>query len=241
MGSTRLPGKVLAPLAGRPTLERVVERVARTPGLNGVAILTSEALSDEPIRALAQRLGVASFAGSEQDLVDRFHRAAQELGADLVLRVTADCPLIDPEVLGKLLEFYHADRPDHAAVATGTFRARPNLKRYPDGLDGELFSREILELAWREATDPFDREHVTPFLWRQPERFSLALLEAPEDFGAERWTLDYPADLRFIQAVYERLDGSQSVGVAEVIELLEREPELRAINAAERAMSLPVR
>jgi len=251
MGSTRLPGKVLAPLAGRPLLAQVLERVARTPGLDGVALLSTAAPEDEPLRALGAQLGVAVIAGSRDDVLDRFHLAAQELEAERILRVTADCPLVDPEVLGKLLDLHsqsagpavsaHAPTHRYAAIATGAMSAREGLCRYPDGLDGEVFTAATLELAWRESRERYEREHVTPFIWRRPRRFSLALLEATEDLGEERWTVDHPADLAFVKAVYERLGGRESFGYREVLELLGREPKLRELNVQERLRAAPVR
>jgi spore coat polysaccharide biosynthesis protein SpsF len=242
MGSTRLPGKVLEPLAGRPAVVRVLERVARTPGLDGVALLTSDTPGDEPLRQMGAELGVPVVAGSHDDVLDRFHLAARQLDAGVILRVTADCPLVDPDVLGELLALFR-DTPglDHAAVATGSMAARAGLRRYPDGLDGEVLGAATLALAWEEARDPYEREHVTPFVWRRPERFNLAVLEASEDLGAERWTIDRAADLAFVRAVYERLDDRESFGYRDVLELLAREPELRELNAGERKDAQPVR
>jgi spore coat polysaccharide biosynthesis protein SpsF len=242
MGSTRLPGKVLQPLAGLPTVQRVLERVARTPGLQGVALVTSDNPGDEPLRRLGVELGVPVVAGSHDDVLDRFHLATTQLGADTILRVTADCPLVDPDVLGELLALF-ADTPglDYAGIATGAIAAQPGLRRYPDGLDGEVLSAAKLALAWEEATDPYEREHVTPFIWRKPERFSLALLQAPEDLGEERWTIDHAADLAFVRAVYERLADREPFGYREVLALLAREPGLRELNAAERTTATPVR
>jgi spore coat polysaccharide biosynthesis protein SpsF len=244
MGSTRLPGKVLAPLAGAPLLARVLERVARTPGLDGVALLSTAAPEDEPLRALGAKLGVPVIAGSREDVLDRFHLALRELGADRILRVTADCPLVDPQVLGKLLRMHSCTPPPaYAAIATGAMAPRAGLRRYPDGLDGEVFAAAALEAAWSESHDPYEHEHVTPFIWRRPERFPNALLQAPEgDLGGERWTVDHLADLAFVQAVYERLDdGREPFGYREVLELLAREPALRELNAHERLRATPVR
>lgn len=242
MGSTRLPGKVLQPLAGRPLVAHVLERVAGTPGLDGVALLTSETPADEPLRRIGAELGVPVVAGSHDDVLDRFHLAAGQLGVDVILRVTADCPLVDPGVLGKLLALFRGTPGlNYAAVATGAMAPRDGLRRYPDGLDGEIVSAATLAIAWEEARDPYEREHVTPFVWRRPERFKLATLEAPEDLGEERWTVDRAADLAFVQAVYERLADRESFGYRDVLELLAREPSLRELNAAERAGSAPVR
>jgi spore coat polysaccharide biosynthesis protein SpsF len=242
MGSTRLPGKVLAPLAGRPMLIHVLERVARTPGLDGVALLSTDTPEDKPLRELGAQLGVPVVAGSREDVLDRFRLAAQQLEAETILRVTADCPLVDPEVLGRLLSM-RSQTPalSYGAIATGAMSARPDLCRYPDGLDGEVFTAATLELAWSESRDRYEREHVTPFIWRRPKRFQLALLQAAEDLGRERWSVDHPADLAFVGAIYERLGEREPFGYREVLELLAHEPALRELNARERVCAAPVR
>jgi len=233
MGSTRLPGKVLAPLAGRPSLLRIVDRLSRVPTLDGIAVLTSLAGADDEIAALCAGEGVTCIRGEEYDVLARFRRAARDLHPQRVVRVTADCPLVDPEVVADLLAL-HASRPElaYASVATGAIGARSGLRRFPDGLDAEVFTAEVLEAAWREATDPFEREHVTPHLWRQSERFPAAILECERDLGNERWTIDHPADLELVQAVYGRLP--EPFGWREVLALLERDPALRRLNAAHR-------
>jgi spore coat polysaccharide biosynthesis protein SpsF len=169
MGSTRLPGKVLEPIAGRPALARIAERLRAVAALDDVAVLTSVNANDEPIVELCRAERIHCVRGSEQDVLDRFHQAAKVLGAERIVRVTADCPLIDPEVVGWLLELA-AERPDaaYASVATGAIGS--GRRRYPDGLDAETFTAATLATAWTEATDPYEREHVTPFIWRRPER-----------------------------------------------------------------------
>jgi spore coat polysaccharide biosynthesis protein SpsF len=240
MGSTRLPGKVLEPLAGRPALVRVVERLRAVPALAEVVVLTSALPQDEPIVECCRADGIPWFRGSEHDVLDRFHRAAQALGAQRLVRVTADCPLIDPEVVGRLLDLAAAQPTDaYASVATGAVGARSGWRRFPDGLDAETFSAELLATAWREAADPYEREHVTPFIWRRPKRFRVVVLEAEEDMGEERWTVDHPADLELVRELYERLcDGRERpFGFRDVLATLEREPGLRTRNAAHRAAS----
>jgi spore coat polysaccharide biosynthesis protein SpsF len=236
MGSTRLPGKVLAPLDGRPSLLRIVERLSRVEALDGVAVLTSTASGDDRIAALCASESIACIRGDEDDVLDRFHLAATQLEPDLVVRVTADCPLVDPLVIGDLLDLY-ASRPEiaYASVATGAIGADAGLRRFPDGLDAEVVAVAALEQAWREARDPYEREHVTPYLWRRPERFAAAILECERDLGAERWTVDYPADIELVRAVYEQL--TEPFGWHDVLALLEREPSLRRLNAAHRAQS----
>jgi spore coat polysaccharide biosynthesis protein SpsF len=237
-GSTRLPGKVLEPLAGRPVLARIAERLRVAPGVDEVVVLTSERPGDDAIVELCRTLDIRCLRGSELDVLDRFQRAAEALGAQRIVRVTADCPLIDPEVVGRLLDLAAAQSQDaYASVATGAIGAQAGYRRYPDGLDAETFTAEMLATAWREAVKPYDREHVTPFIWRQPERFPVVVLEAEEDLGSERWTIDYPADLEFVRALYGcLLDGiEEPFGFREILAVLERRPALRLLNAAHRA------
>jgi spore coat polysaccharide biosynthesis protein SpsF len=244
MGSSRLPGKVLEPLAGRPALAHIVERLQAAPGVDEVAVLTSLRPLDEPIAVLCHNAGIHCVRGSERDVLDRFEQASRELEPDRIVRVTADCPLVDPEVVGRLLALAAAQPREevYASVATGAIARQVGYRRYPDGLDAETFTAGLLHTAWREAADPFEREHVTPFLWRQPERFAVVVLEAAEDIGAERWTIDHAADLELVRALYERLErngdgpdaGGGLFGFREVLALLEREPRLREINAAYR-------
>ncbi|MFL5883912.1 MAG: cytidylyltransferase domain-containing protein [Thermoleophilaceae bacterium] len=235
MGSTRLPGKVLEPLAGKPALERMLERLAAAPGVDEVAVLTSDLPRDEVVARLAEDAGFRAFAGSESDVLDRFARAAAQFGADQVVRCTADCPLIDPEVVGRLLELYAAGELDLAAVATGALPPEPGLRRFPDGLDAEVLSAELLAVAAAEAEDPYEREHVTPFFYRRPERFTSGLLQADEDLGHERWTVDHPEDLELVQAIWDRLAPTGRFGFRDVLALLDREPSLRQLNAARLA------
>ena len=241
MGSSRLPGKVLAPLAGEPSLARIIHRVERADGVDAVVVLTTESPLDEPLRRLAAEHGASCISGSELDVLDRFQKGALETGADRILRVTADCPLVDPDVLGELLRLQLHSEADYAAVATGALAATEGARRYPDGLDGEVFTAASLAAAWEESRDPFEREHVTPFIWFRPDRFRLARLEAPYDLGAERWTVDYPEDLEFVQAVYENMPARPDFNWEDVIELLAREPELRNLNAAAREAASPVK
>lgn len=238
MGSTRLPGKVLEPIAGRPVLRHIVERLRAVPALEEVVVVTSELRPDDPIAKLCSEHRISCFRGSEHDVLDRFQRASETFGAKRLVRVTADCPLVDPEVVGALLDLAAVSSDTaYASVATGAIGARVGYRRYPDGLDAETFTAEALAAAWNEAVTPYEREHVTPFIWRRPERFSVAVLEAEEDLGAERWTIDYPADLELVRALYDLLqDGNRgSFGFRDVLAALEREPRLRALNAEHRA------
>jgi spore coat polysaccharide biosynthesis protein SpsF len=228
MGSTRRPGKVLAPLAGRPLLALVLERTRRARGLDEVVVATTELERDDRIVELAEREGVRWARGSETDVLDRYHSAALAHGADVVVRITADCPLVDPALVDRLLELRAAERCDYAAIPTGD-PLRLGLRCFPDGLDAEAMTCGALDAAWREATDPADREHVTRYFKLRPERFAIGWLQAERDYGGERWTVDHPADLEFVQAVLDALDGT-AFGYADVLAVLDRDPRLRALN-----------
>jgi spore coat polysaccharide biosynthesis protein SpsF (cytidylyltransferase family) len=196
--------------------------------------VTSENPADDPIEAACEQAGVRCIRGDEHDVLDRFHVAMVQLAPERVLRITADCPLLDPAVISDLLALADGrGELDYACVATGAITPEGGLRRFPDGLDAEVINAAALEHAWREARDPFEREHVTPFVWRRPERFPSAMLEAEADFGGERWTVDFPGDLAFVRAVYEHF-GDREFGWREVLALLEREPELRALNDRHR-------
>jgi spore coat polysaccharide biosynthesis protein SpsF len=237
MGSTRLPGKVLEPLAGWPALLRIIERLERVPGLDGSVVVTSSEPRDDVLEMLCEDTGVPCIRGSEADVLDRFHVAAQALEPSLIVRITADCPLVDPEVVSALLALYQsAPKVVYASVATGAVAARPGFRRFPDGLDAEVISAAALDEAWREAESAFDREHVTPFIWRHPERYPSATLQCGLDLGDERWTVDHPSDLVVVRTLYERLCVGDCVfGWREVLAELEGDPELRRLNQHHRA------
>jgi len=229
MGSSRLPGKTLADIGGRPMLGRLVDRARLIPGVEQVVIATTGGPADAAILSFAEAERLPATAGSEQDVLDRIYRAASRFGVSVIVRVTPDCPMLDPEVSGRVLaEFRRLDgRVDYVSnVHPPTF---------PDGLDTEVFSREALEIAWREARLASDREHVTPYIWRQPDRFRLANLATASDLSALRWTVDTAADLEFARAVYAALKGTGGVfGMDQVLQLLESRPELSLLNAGQR-------
>ncbi len=223
MGSTRLPGKVLADLAGRPLLERVVERARAIPGVARVVVATTVEEPDQAVMRLARALDVDAFAGSSEDVLDRYYGAACKVGASTIVRITADCPLLDPQVSGQVLARFRRGDVDYVS------NTQPPT--YPDGLDTEVLSFAALEQAWRQAELPSEREHVTPYIWKHPDRFRVANVASNEELSALRWTVDEPQDLEFTRAVYRYLhhDG-RLFGMQEVLELLSRHPEQWAIN-----------
>jgi spore coat polysaccharide biosynthesis protein SpsF len=222
MGSTRLPGKVLKDLAGATVLERVVSRLRRCRLVSEVVVATSAEQADDAILNECQRLGTDVFRGSEQDVLDRYYRAAQQARAEVVVRITSDCPLIDPGVSDKTIQAFLSERPDYASNA---------LERtYPRGLDTEVMTFDALKSAWTEARQAYQREHVTPFLYQHPERFKLLSVKGDRDYSQCRWTLDTPEDLEFLRAVYARSVEGEDLTWQDVLNIVEREPELAEIN-----------
>jgi spore coat polysaccharide biosynthesis protein SpsF len=229
-GSTRLPGKVLLPLADRPLLHRMLERVlaAKTP--SAVVVATTPDPADAPIEAIAQETGVECFRGHPTDLVDRHYRAGLACRADVVVKIPSDCPLIDPAVIDRVIGHYiaYADRADFVGnLQPGT---------YPDGNDVEVIPLGVLETAWREATEDHEREHTTPFIWERPDRFRIRHVawETGLDYSStHRWTIDYPEDYRFLAAVYDALwtEARPIFSLQDVLTLLDARPDIAALNA----------
>jgi spore coat polysaccharide biosynthesis protein SpsF len=222
MGSTRLPGKVLLDLAGRTMLARVVRRVGRAAGIDELVVATTVASADDPIVEECRQLGVACFRGSEPDVLDRYYRAAGAHQADVAVRITADCPLIDPGETGRVIRAFFERKPDYASNV---------LRRtYPRGLDTEVMTAATLARAWREADEPYQRTHVTPYIYQHPESFRLLAVTGEQDRSVHRWTVDSRDDLEFVRAVYLRMDGDDAFSWQGVLRLLCEEPWLAELN-----------
>ncbi|HVR62409.1 MAG TPA: glycosyltransferase family protein [Polyangia bacterium] len=230
VGSTRLPGKVLLPLLGRPVLERMLERVARATTLDEIVVATTRLATDDSIRMLARSLGVRCVSGHPADLLDRHRDAAVATRADALVKIPSDCPLIDPAVIDQTVGFFRDGHPRFQFVS--------NLQppTWPDGNDVEVFTRDLLEEAWREASRPFEREHTTPFMWDQPERFRVACVKwaTGRDLSAShRLTLDYVEDYTLISTVFQALHRSEArcFTVEDIVAFLDSHPEVKALNA----------
>jgi spore coat polysaccharide biosynthesis protein SpsF (cytidylyltransferase family) len=195
--SSRLPGKALLPLAGQPMLARQIERVGRAKRITTQIVATSDAASDDPLAALCQSLNVPCFRGSLEDVLDRFYRAAQTMAGDTIVRLTGDCPLSDPDVIDGAIQFFEQTQTDYASNTLNP--------TFPDGLDVEVLTRSALEAAWKEATLASEREHVTPFIYKHPERFRLASFEHKQDLSNLRWTVDERQDFEFVAGIYDAL------------------------------------
>jgi spore coat polysaccharide biosynthesis protein SpsF (cytidylyltransferase family) len=222
MGSWRLPQKVLKDLGGATVLDRVLRRLGRARLVDQILVATTLAPQDTVIVDHCERGGACVFRGSEEDVLDRYYRAAEHLQAGVVVRITSDCPLIDPEVTDATIQAFL----DHHADYASNVRVRT----YPRGLDAEVMTVNALERAWREACQPHQREHVTPYISENPGEFKLRGIENDTDCSRHRWTLDTPEDLEFLQAVYARFGGRDDFGWREVLELVETDPSMADIN-----------
>lgn len=224
MASTRLPGKILADLAGKPLLYHVVSRTKQAGTLNRVVVATTDKPSDNETGKCCDKIGVDCFRGSEDDVLDRFYQAGRFFKADVIVRVTADCPLLDPGVIDHVVDVFKKGKYDYVANVI-----EPT---YPDGLDTEVFSFAALERARNKAALKSEREHVTPFIRKSSNSFRLANVKNAVDLSAMRWTVDEPADLDFVRCVYAFFGSNHLFGMADIVALLHAHPELQTINAA---------
>lgn len=227
MSSSRLPGKVLLPLLGVPMILRQVERIRRSRMIGRLVLATSVDGADAPLAAACQEAGVAVYRGSLEDVLDRFHAAAAGRGADQIVRLTGDCPLCDPGVIDDVIRFHLEGGFDYSSnTAPPTF---------PDGLDVEVFRIACLDHAWREASLPSEREHVTPYIRKHKELFSSGSLRNSEDLSAHRWTVDEAEDYAFVVRVYENLyPENPFFGMNDVLKLVRRHPEFCSNYGLER-------
>jgi spore coat polysaccharide biosynthesis protein SpsF (cytidylyltransferase family) len=223
MKSSRLPGKVMREIEGRPMLWHVVKRLKKARLVGRIIIATSNREIDTPILKLGRALRLDCYAGSEQDVLDRYYRAATNFGADIIVRITADCALIDPHIVDDVIRRYMQGDCDYVANT---------LKwTYPDGVDVEVFSYAVLEKAWREARWASEREHVTPYIRKNPDKFRLVNIESGTDLSRFRWSVDREEDLEFVRQVFRHLyQEGQIFYMEDVLKLIEKYPQLADIN-----------
>ncbi len=221
MGSTRLSAKVLKSLRGKPMLVRQLERLKQAAMLDSLIVATTDCAEDTAIAELAKSVGVQAFRGSEKDVLDRYYKAAQEMNADVVVRVTGDCPLHDAEVIHTVIKRFQERHVEYTKTP----------ENFPEGLDTEVFSFSTLETAWRNAKLPSEREHVTPYIRNHPELFKLdeKWTEGTFDYSTYHWSVDTEADFKFVEKVYENF-GEREFHMRDVIELLQEQPEFLQIN-----------
>ena len=226
MNSSRLPGKVLQEIHGRTMLERVVVRTRRANSLNEVVVATTTDPSDDAIFDFCRQHGFPVFRGSQFDVLDRYYQAAKLFNTDGIVRLTADCPLMDPGEIDHLVNEF-----DRSGVDFAANRLPPPWKRtYPIGLDIEVCSFSGLERAWREAVQPFEREHVMPYFYDVPDRFKILVIDHDPDYGDLRWTVDTPEDLQAVRNIYDYFSGDDGFSWLEVLDLYQRNPDLKNVN-----------
>ncbi|MGA2965007.1 MAG: aminotransferase class III-fold pyridoxal phosphate-dependent enzyme, partial [Terriglobales bacterium] len=223
MGSSRLPGKSIAEIEGMPMLWHVIQRVKRASLVDRVVVATTTAPADDAIEKMCGENGVPCYRGSENDVLDRYYHAARAENAAQVVRITADCPLIDPEAIDRVVRRFQCGDLDYASNAM--------VRTYPDGLDTEIFSFSALERAWHEAGKTSEREHVTPYL--RSEKFRTANVANNLEFSHLycRWTVDEPEDLEFVRAVYRAFRGRDGFLMKDILQLLREQPELERVNS----------
>lgn len=224
MGSNRLPGKVLTDIGDRPMVAHVYERVAAAESLDEVVLATTSEPIDDLLASYCEHAGWRCFRGDHLDVLDRYYQAGLQCGSDVVVRVTADCPLMDPAVIDQVLGEFHRHQPT-IDYASNTLPPRT----FPRGLDVEVFKFTALARAWREAVDPTCREHVTPYLYRSPGEFALLPVLSDIDASHYRWTVDTHEDLQLLRAVHEVV-GGDSYSWRAALDIAERHPQWAAIN-----------
>lgn len=225
MGSTRLPGKVMRSILGKPMLLRQIDRICHSKKINRIIVATTIDPSDDPIEKLCIQNNLQCFRGSINDVLDRYYQAAHKFHADNVVRITGDCPLIDSDIMDQVIDFYFANHCDYASCnrISNTF---------PDGLDVEIFSTEMLDRVHHEAKLPSEREHVTPYFYKHPNKFTLGDFRSKIDLSGYRWTVDEAEDFKFVVKIYEALyPNNPNFKTQDILDLLCQRPELEKINS----------
>lgn len=225
MGSTRLPGKVLMEVMGKPLLGYQIDRLKKVKQA-ALVIATTTASKDDPIVRLCQKMHVPVYRGSEEDVLDRYLQAAHMHAADVVVRVTSDCPLIDPQVIDEVISFYLDHFPDYDYVSN------TNVRTFPRGMDTEVFSIKALEEAALKGKRQADREHVTYYLYTHPEQFNIGAVKRAKDDSHHRWTVDTPEDFQLIRTILEAIIPKKpDFTLDDLLKLLNDHPEWNEINA----------
>lgn len=231
MGSSRLPGKVLAEIHGMPMIAWVVERARKAKLVDAVVVATTVAANDDAVAEMCEARGYACVRGRAADVLDRYMQAAEMYGAEIVVRLTGDCPLIDPDVIDNTIQaFLDSDPP-------AIYGSNRIVRSFPIGLDVEVMTFEALKMANQEAKEPYHREHVTPYFYEDTNRFRIVSVHADGEYGHYRWTVDTPEDLRFVRAIFSRLNDVNDFSWNDVLEILKTEPELMKINRNVRQRS----
>ena len=230
MGSTRLPGKIMKELAGKPMLWHVVERARQAGKLDKVIVATTVGPEDDAVEKLAKEEGWDYFRGSAEDVLERYYQAAKKFGAETIVRITADCPLIAPEIIDECVQKFAAGRCDYIS------NINPGERTSPRGLDVEVFSFEALEKAFREAVQPYEREHVTPYIWQNKKNeFKIgSMITATPSYARPQYrlTVDFPEDFQLMEKIYgEFYKPGKIIDIPGVLRFLDARPEIVTVNA----------
>lgn len=227
MGSTRLPGKVLMQIDGKPMLEYQIERVKKAKLIDTIVVATSVLRQDDPIGDICNKIGIDCFRGSENDVLSRYYECAKKYQAKTIVRLTADCPFSDPEVIDKVIQLFIDAKADYAANT-----APPQNSTFPDGSDVEVFSMEAFEKVNKEAKDKYDREHVTFYFWKYGKDFKTAQLISEINWSKYRFTVDYSEDYDVAKYAATQLKEKGIFGhIGEIIEIIESNQEIKAKNS----------
>jgi len=222
LNSTRLPGKVMKEILGRPLLFYLIERLKSARLLEKIVVATTQCQHDKVICDYAKNLGVEYFRGSQDDVLDRYYQAARKFAIDIIVRITADCPLLDPELVDEVVRYYLEHR-GFDLVRTGP--------TYPEGFDVEVFAFKSLEIAWRQAKLKSEREHVTSYIWKNDQSFKIKTLAFKKDLSYLRITVDEKEDFQLITDLLTKLYSSQKIfSLADILQLHEEQPEIFRVN-----------
>jgi len=227
MGSSRLPNKVLMDIDGKPSLKFMIDRVAKSKYIEKIIVATTTNERDKVIVDFCIKNNVLFYCGSENDVLDRYYQTSKNNDVKIIIRLTSDCPLIDPILIDKTIDLYFNKAVNYAANAVP-----PEVKKYPDGSDVEVFSFKDLTRAWIESKDIKDREHVTFYFWKKDKDFTTAMLDNKYDWGKYRITVDYKEDLELVRKIVDILNSKNEFGYTnEIIDILEKDEELCKINS----------
>jgi spore coat polysaccharide biosynthesis protein SpsF len=225
MGSSRLPGKVLAEIQDRAMIAWVIERARMSKLLDSVVLATTVDEADDAVAEMCKAHGYPCVRGRAADVLYRYVQAAEMYHADIVVRLTGDCPLIDPGVIDTTIQAFLDSNPP------AVYASNRIVRTFPIGLDVEVVDFDALQMANREAKEPYHREHVTPYFYEDPQRFPIVSVTADGNYGSYRWTVDTKEDLRFVREIFSRLKDVNDFTWKDVLEILEEEPELMKINS----------
>lgn len=224
LGSSRLPGKTLIDIDGKPMLTHIIERVQHCIKIDDIVIATTTEPEELAIRKLAEDCGVKVFSGSKTDVLDRFYQTAKIVNADVIVRITADDPFKDPQIIDQFVTCFQEN------LEFDFVGEEENNPTFPEGLAVSVFSFQALERAWREAELSSEREHVIPYILKNPHKFNIGVKQNSKDLSHYRWTVDYEEDIQFTREVYKRLNQKEIFLMQDILDLLDREPWLKTIN-----------